>query len=72
MIGVKSRRFVKSQGDTMIEKYRCYKGAWIYANDPHMESKLSKTEVDNLLSVGGLWFVIFMISTARKRRYSGM
>lgn len=54
MIGVKSRRFVKSQGDTMIEKYRCYKGAWIYANDPHIESKLSKTEVDNLLSVGGV------------------
>ncbi len=38
----------------MIEKYRCYKGAWIYANDPHLESKLSKAEVNSLMKRGGI------------------
>lgn len=38
----------------MTEKYRCYKGAWIYAYDPHKELKLSKTEVAALMNTGGI------------------
>lgn len=38
----------------MIRKYRCYKGAWIYAQDPHLESKLSKTEVADFMKIGGM------------------
>lgn len=38
----------------MSEKYRCYKGAWIYAHDPHQESKLSETEVAALMKNGGV------------------
>lgn len=38
----------------MIEKYRCYKGAWIFAHDPHLEPKLSETEVAALMQKGGM------------------
>lgn len=38
----------------MNGKYRCYKGAWIYAKDPHLESKLSEMEVSALMERGGL------------------
>lgn len=37
-----------------MEKYRCYKGAWIFAHDPHLESKLSDKEVSEMLNKGGL------------------
>lgn len=37
-----------------MENYRYYKGAWIFAHDPHLESKLSDKEVAELLSKGGL------------------
>lgn len=38
----------------MTEKYRCYKGAWVYAHDPHLESKLMDAEVVALLKKGGM------------------
>lgn len=38
----------------MIDNYRCYKGAWIYSHDPHLECKLSKMEVENLMKKGGV------------------
>lgn len=38
----------------MIEDYRNYKGAWIFANDPHLEHKLSDAEKQELLAKGGL------------------
>lgn len=37
-----------------MEKYRYYKGAWIFAHDPHLESKLSDKNVVALLNKGGL------------------
>lgn len=37
-----------------MEKYRYYKGAWIFAHDPHLESKLSDKEVSEMLNKGGL------------------
>lgn len=36
------------------QNYKYYKGAWIFAHDPHLESKLSDKEVAGLLSKGGL------------------
>lgn len=36
------------------QNYRCYKGAWIYSHDLHLESKLSDKEIAGLLSKGGL------------------
>lgn len=38
----------------MIEEYRLYKGAWIFEHDPHKERKLSKEDIQSLLSKGGL------------------
>lgn len=38
----------------MIEQYRYYKGAWIFANDPHKESRLSDVEISQLLKKGGM------------------
>lgn len=38
----------------MIEKYRCYKGAWIFAHDPHLEQQLSESQKKALLKKGGL------------------
>lgn len=35
-------------------KYRCYKGAWIFSHDPHLESKLSEAEVAALMKRGGM------------------
>lgn len=35
-------------------KYRYYKGAWIIAKDPHLESKLSDADVVALMKQGGL------------------
>ena len=37
-----------------MEKFRYYKGAWIFAHDPHLESKLSDKEISALLNKGGL------------------
>lgn len=34
--------------------YRYYKGAWIYAHDPHFEKKLKSEEIDNLFAKGGM------------------
>lgn len=38
----------------MIRQYRCYKGAWVFAHDPHLEKKLSSDEVGTLLAKGGM------------------
>lgn len=38
----------------MINKYRCYKGAWIFAQDPHLEQKLTAEQKSNLFLKGGL------------------
>lgn len=38
----------------MTDSYRLYKGAWIYALDPHMEKQLSKNELDALFLNGGM------------------
>lgn len=38
----------------MQDKYRCYKGAWIYARDPHKEHKLSENDVMSLLKKSGI------------------
>lgn len=37
-----------------MEKYRYYKGAWIFARDPHLEYRLSDKEVSEMLNKGGL------------------
>lgn len=34
--------------------YRCYKGAWVFAHDPHLEKRLSADGVKALLSKGGM------------------
>ena len=34
--------------------YRCYKGAWIFAHDPHLEKRLSPNDEKNLLNKGGM------------------
>lgn len=36
-----------------MTNYRNYKGAWIFARDPHKESKLTKKDIANLLNGGG-------------------
>lgn len=38
----------------MIEGYRCYKGVWIFAHDPHIERKLTIAENQQLMANGGL------------------
>lgn len=38
----------------MTDTYRLYKGAWIYASDPHKEKQLSKNELDSLFLNGGM------------------
>lgn len=38
----------------MIEKYRYYKGAWIFEYDPHIERKLTSNEAKSILKKGGL------------------
>lgn len=35
-------------------KYRNYKGAWVFANDPHKEVLLSNSDVSSLLRSGGM------------------
>lgn len=37
-----------------MEQYRYYKGAWIFAHDPHLEYRLSDKEVSEMLNKGGL------------------
>ena len=39
---------------TMNTQYRLYKGAWIFAHDPHLEQKLSENEKKTIFSRGGL------------------
>lgn len=38
----------------MKTKYRLYKGAWIFALDPHLEKKLNDDEKKSLLNQGGI------------------
>lgn len=38
----------------MQNKYRYYKGAWIFAQNPHEEQKLSDKDVELLLKKKGL------------------
>lgn len=38
----------------MLDKYRLYKGAWIYGHNPHKELRLSDEDVKLLLKKGGV------------------
>lgn len=38
----------------MTDDYRLYKGAWVYKHDPHKEQKLSRKEMKEILSKGGV------------------
>lgn len=38
----------------MQDKYKCYKGAWIYARDPHKEQRLTEKDVMSLLGKSGI------------------
>lgn len=42
------------QTGKMIQDYRCYKGAWIFARNPHLEQRLSNEDKHSLFANGGL------------------
>lgn len=57
----------------MTSNFRLYKKAWVYSGNPHNEKVLNQSDASLLLNRGGgIWFVIYLILTIKRKLAFGM